>query len=101
MKIEAGKYTLCSDAYCMWITKKVEVIDPKTKKPKEGKYKEERVAGYSTTVPSLLRSFRDHEIRSVEAESLEELLVALMDAYDAMTSFIKYAEEWGLCMKKR
>lgn len=99
MKIEAGIYTLCSDAYCMWITKKVEVIDPKTKKP-NGKYKEEKVAGYSTTVPSLLRSFRDHEIMAVEAESLDELLEALKDAYDAMTAVVKYVEELESWKKK-
>ena len=50
MEIKIGKYKVCSDNYCMWITVMV-------KPEKGGKEYEKKVAGYSINAEQLLDSF--------------------------------------------
>ena len=92
MKIEVGKYTLHSDSLSYWVTEVVETKDRKTKEP-TGKFETYRVAGYSTSLTNLLRSFRDKKIGGSDAESLEELVEALRNVYDDMEHLYKCAVE--------
>lgn len=89
MKIKVGKYTLYSDSLCMWITEEYEITKGKNK----GKTDTRRVAGYSTSLKRLLRSFRDTKVGGSDAESLEELLGVLMATYEDMESIYKCAVE--------
>jgi hypothetical protein len=92
MKIKLGKYTLNSDAMCMWIDEEYETINQKTKKP-TGKFETRRVAGYSTSLQNLLRSFRDAKVGGSDAESLEELIEVLRATYEDMERLYKCAVE--------
>lgn len=85
MKIEVGKYTLYSDSMCMWITETVETVNKKTKLP-TGKFDEKRIAGYSTSLTNLLRSFMEAKVGGSDAESLEELLTVLKETYEDMVA---------------
>lgn len=67
MKIKVGRYTLYSDSMCMRITETVETINKKTKLP-TGKFDERRVAGYSTSLTNLLRSFMEAKVGGSDAE---------------------------------
>ncbi len=85
MKIRVGKYILRSDPYCMWIDEEYE--------QKNGKTAVKRVAGYSPTLTTLLRSFRQHKVLSSDAESLEELIEALRLVMTDMDELNKAAVE--------
>lgn len=85
MKIRVGKYMLRSDPYCMWIDEEYE--------QKNGKTAVKRVAGYSPTLTTLLRSFRQHKVLSADAESLEELIEALRLVMTDMDELNKAAVE--------
>ena len=89
MKIQVGKYTLYSDSMCMWITEKY----VKEKGKHIGETEERRVAGYSTSLTNLLRSFRDKKIGGSDAENLEELIEALRNVYDDMEQLYRCAVE--------
>ena len=92
MKIQVGKYTLYSDSMSMWIVEEYEVTDRKTKEP-TGKLETRRVAGYSTSLTNLLRSFRDAKVGGSDAESLEELIEVLRATYEDMERLYKCAVE--------
>lgn len=92
MKIEVGKYTLYSDSLCMWLTEKY----VKEKGKHIGETEERRVAGYSTSLTNLLRSFRDKKVGGSDAESLEELIEALRNVYDDMERLYRCGVEEGL-----
>jgi hypothetical protein len=85
MKIRVGKYILRSDPYCMWIDEEYE--------QKNGKTAVKRVAGYSPTLTTLLKSFRQHKVLSSDAESLEELIEALRLVMTDMDELNKAAVE--------
>lgn len=85
MKIRVGKYILRSDPYCMWIDEEYE--------QKNGKTAVKRVAGYSPTLTTLLRSFRQKKVLSSDAESLEELIEALRLVMTDMDELNKAAVE--------
>lgn len=95
MKIKLGKYTLNSDSMCMWIDEEYETINQKTKKP-TGKLETRRVAGYSTSLQNLLRSFRDTKVGGSDAESLEELIEVLRSVYEDMEHLYRCGVEEGL-----
>jgi len=63
MEIKVGKYKICSDTHCMWIT--VE------RKPKSGKSYEQKVAGYSINAEQLLDSFIEYGIRDASSKTIE------------------------------
>lgn len=77
MKIKVGNYTLYADSMCMWVTEDY----VKEKGKHAGEIEERRVAGYSTSLKNLLRSFRDTKVGGSDAESLEELIEVLIDVY--------------------
>jgi len=85
MKIRVGKYILRSDPYCMWIDEEYE--------QKNGKTAVKRVAGYSPTLTTLLRSFRQKKVLSSDAESLDELIEALRLVMTDMDELNKAAVE--------
>lgn len=85
MKIRVGKYILRSDPYCMWIDEEYE--------QKNGKTAVKRVAGYSPSLTTLLRSFRQKKVLSADAESLEELIEALRLVMTDMDELNKAAVE--------
>lgn len=89
MKIKIGRYTLYSDSMCMWITEKY----IKEKGKHAGESEERRVAGYSTSLTNLLRSFRDAKVNGSDAESLEELIEVLRATYEDMEHLYKCAVE--------
>ena len=95
MKTKVGKYTLYSDSMSMWIVEDYETIDQKTKKP-TGKIEQRRVAGYSTSLKNLLRSFRDAKVGGSDAESLEELIEVLTAVYEDMAELNDAAVKHGL-----
>lgn len=99
MKIEVGRYTLHSDSLNYWVTEEVETKDRKTKEP-TGKFETYRVAGYSTSLTNLLRSFRDKKVGGSDAESLEELIEALRNVYDDMEQLYRCAVENDLVKLK-
>lgn len=99
MKIEVGRYTLHSDSLCYWVTEVVETKDRKTKEP-TGKFETYRVAGYSTSLTNLLRSFRDKKVGGSDAESLEELIGVLRNVYDDMEQLYRCAVENDLVKLK-
>ena len=92
MKIQVGKYTLYSDSMSMWVTEKY----VKEKGKHAGEAEERRVAGYSTSLTNLLRSFRDKKIGGSDAESLEELIEVLRNVYDDMEQLYRCGVEEGL-----
>lgn len=73
MTIQVGGYTIHSDGYCYWIT--AEKPSPKSKR--ENAFVDYKVAGYSTTLENLYRSFVDKKILGSDAEDLKELLSLL------------------------
>jgi len=85
MKIRVGKYILRSDPYCMWIDEEYE--------QKNGKTAVKRAAGYSPSLTTLLRSFRQKKVLSSDAESLEELIEALRLIMTDMDELNKAAVE--------
>lgn len=85
MKIRVGKYILRSDPYCMWIDEEYE--------QKNGKTAVKRVAGYSPSLTTLLRSFRQKKVLSSDAESLDELIEALRLVMTDMDELNKAAVE--------
>ena len=89
MKIKVGNYTLYSDALCMWVTEDY----VKEKGKHAGEIEERRVAGYSTSLQNLLRSFRDAKVGGSDAESLEELIEVLRATYEDMERLYKCAVE--------
>lgn len=99
MKIEVGRYTLHSDSLCYWVTEVVETKDRKTKEP-TGKFETYRVAGYSTSLTNLLRSFRDKKVGGSDAENLEELIEVLRATYEDMERLYKCAVENDFKMLK-
>lgn len=96
MKINIGRYTLYSDSLCLWVTEKY----IKEKGKHAGETEERRVAGYSTTLTSLLRSFRDKKIGGSDAENLEELIEVLRNVYDDMEQLYRCAVENDLVKLK-
>lgn len=96
MKIQVGKYTLYSDSMSMWVTEKY----IKEKGKHAGETEERRVAGYSTSLTNLLRSFRDAKVGGSDAESLEELIEALRNVYDDMEQLYRCAVENDLVKLK-
>ena len=67
MEIKIGKYKVCSDKYCMWITVMV-------KPEKGGKEYEKKVAGYSINAEQLLDSFIENGFRDAPSKSVETYL---------------------------
>lgn len=92
MKIKVGKYTLYSDALCMWVTEDY----VKEKGKHAGEIEERRVAGYSTSFKNLLRSFRDTKVGGSDVESLEELIEVLRGVYEDMTELNDAAVKNGV-----
>lgn len=92
MKIQVGRYTLYSDSMSMWVTEKY----IKEKGKHAGETEERRVAGYSTSLTNLLRSFRDAKVGGSDAESLEELIEVLRNVYDDMEQLYRCGVEEGL-----
>ena len=80
----------------MWLTEKY----VKEKGKHIGETEERRVAGYSTSLTNLLRSFRDKKIGGSDAESLEELIEALRNVYDDMEQLYRCAVENDLVKLK-
>lgn len=77
MEIRTGKYILRSDQYCFWVD---EEYESKGKNGKPGKMQTKKVAGYSTTLEGLWRSFAQHKFRNSEATTVKELLTELKQA---------------------
>lgn len=73
MKIEIGKYTLYSDDRCYWVEEE-QPIDREEHKRAKYDTKQVRAAGYSTTIPILLRSFRENKLKMSDATSMTELI---------------------------
>lgn len=96
MKIQVGRYTLYSDSMSMWVTEKY----IKEKGKHAGETEERRVAGYSTSLQNLLRSFRDKKVGGSDAESLEELIEVLRNVYDDMEQLYRCAVESDLVKLK-
>lgn len=98
MKIKVGKYTLYSDSMCMWITEKYAKEHGKN----AGETDERRVAGYSTSLTNLLRSFRDAKIGGSDAETVEELIEVMKATYEDMIAFkdAAVAEDFNLIKEK-
>lgn len=96
MKIEIGKYTLYADSMSMWVTEKY----IKEKGKHAGESEERRVAGYSTSLTNLLRSFRDAKVGGSDAENLEELIGVLRNVYDDMEQLYRCAVENDLVKLK-
>lgn len=85
MTIRVGKYTLRSDAFCMWIEEEYET--------KKGKLATRKVAGYSTSLRSLLESFREKKMLDSDAETIEELIEALRAIMDDIARIDREAME--------
>lgn len=70
MKVKLDdKYTLNSDAYCYWISKRTIVQKGKT----AGQEYEQRISGYAATIEQAIESFSENSIRLSEATTLNEL----------------------------
>jgi len=89
MKLTIGKYILHGDGLSYWITEQY----VKEKGKHAGEAEERRVAGYSTSLQNILRSFRDAKVGSSDAESLEELIEVLRAIYEDMEHLYKCAVE--------
>ena len=92
MKIKVGKFTLYSDSMSFWINEEYEIEKGKH----AGEIEERRVAGYSTSLKNLLRSFRDTKVGGGDAESLEELIEVLRGVYEDMAELNDAAVKNGL-----
>lgn len=92
MKIKVGRYTLYADSMSMWINEEYEIEKGKN----AGELKERKVAGYSTSLKNLLRSFRDAKVGGSDAESLEELIEVLTAVYEDMAELNDAAVKHGL-----
>ena len=71
MDIKIGKFHLRSDAWCMWIE---EEYQSKGKDGKPGRKQSRKVAGYATSIDSLVRQFCEHKHMASEATTVEELI---------------------------
>lgn len=78
-----------SDSMSMWVNEEYEIEKGKH----AGELQERRVAGYSTSLQNLLRSFRDSKVGGSDAESLEELIEVLRATYEDMEHLYKCAVE--------
>lgn len=88
MKIQVGKYILRSDSYCFWIEK--EYLTTKSEKKEVDT---RRVAGYSSSLDNLYRSFAEKNFKDSEAESMKELIKDLKQTFEDMCEFRKTAVE--------
>ena len=80
MKIEVGKYTLCSDQYSLWIEESYEGKDSKGR----AKMQTRRVAGYAGNMAILMKQFCNHKYKSSDAETMRELLKELTQTFADM-----------------
>ena len=92
MKIQIGKFTLRSDQYSYWVEEEYIGKDAKTGKEKK---QTKRVAGYSTTLEQLYRSFVQHKFRSSEAETVKELIADLKQVEQDIIEIRKTATKEG------
>lgn len=91
MEITVGKYTIHSDARCMWITKSV-----KTQKKSNTKHEETdlKVAGYVNTIDSLYEDFVANAYRGSDARNVEKVLKDIDSAAKAAVKLIKAARKY-------
>ena len=89
MRIQVGKFTLCSDSYSMWITEECEISKGKNK----GQMDTRRVAGYSTSLKNLSRSLMESKVLGSDAESLKELIEVLRVTFEDMVELNREAVE--------
>lgn len=87
MKIQAGKYILRSDQFCMWIEEEYTT--------KKGKVETRRVTGYASSLTNLLSDYTKRKTLLSDAESLDELLDALSSAKCDIETFINKAVAQG------
>lgn len=72
MEIRVDNYILCSDAFSYWIME--EQPTDKTQKNVKRDTKLVRVGGFSTSLPNLLRSFKENQLKQSGARNMTELL---------------------------
>lgn len=93
MKVKCGRYTIYSDAYCMWIAETRESKD-KDGKP-TGKTREERVAGYCENLEQLMEDFIEKRTRNSDATTLKQLLKDLASAERDAKKILKEVKKDG------
>ena len=74
MEIQVGKYTLCSDQWCMWIDETYTYEGKKGRNKGKQVTEKRRVAGYSNNFRQLLVSFLEHKTRSSDAKEMKEMV---------------------------
>lgn len=91
MEIKVGKYTLYSDQWSMWIEEEYTYIGKKGKN--EGKKVKEtrKVAGYSSNLVQLLKSFNENQYRNDDATEMEQVLEKMTMTERTMMKFINAA----------
>lgn len=83
-RIQIGDYYLNSDSANWWITE----IRHYKKGKNKGKEYEENVTGYCWTLDKAIQTFAGRLIGRSDATTLEELLIALKDAYTAVSELV-------------
>ena len=98
MEIKAGKYTLLSDQWSMWIEEEYSYEGKKGRNKGKLVIEKRRVAGYSPDFKSLLNSFEKRKMRNSDAKSMKEILVTISEAEKDMIFLVKkaYEENFGL-----
>lgn len=88
MKIQVGNYILRSDSFCFWIEKQYQT-EKSTKKETDTR----RVAGYSSSLDNLYRSFAERKFKDSDAENMKDLVKDLKQTFEDMCEFRKTAVE--------
>lgn len=92
MNIECGRYTIHSDAFCLWITERCET---KKEGVSTGKYTDKLVAGYVQNLEELMDDFIDRKTRNSDAVKLKELLKDIAKAEKNAKEIVKAVESHG------
>lgn len=79
------KYILCHDENQWWFAKK--------KKRKDGKFETTRLTGYFPELSDAFETFAKKEARSLEADTIEELIQALKEHEKVMRSLAVEIQE--------
>lgn len=92
MRIQIGKFTLCSDTWNYWLEEEFEGKDKDGKK----KVTKRRASGYCWTIDKMLEDYAKRKISGSDAETMAELIAVVKQLQEDLPMLKKTAIEKDL-----